>query len=217
MGYTSSTVHGIPVPDSSQANNVPTEMAGIVTVLETGSLVKRLTQTTINALTAGQKPAGLLVYNTTAGVLQVSNGSTFTNVEKSPGWTSYTPTLTASTANPTNWTQVGYYHQVGKLVHCKWLLTAGGSMTQGTGGYRIALPVAANMTLAMPAGETAYALDSSVGSVVHPRVQIDNTNYVTLWYPAATPFGTATQLGAGTPVAWASGDILSGGLIYEAA
>ena len=80
MGYTTSTVHGIQVPDSSQANNIPNDLGLVVTALEGGSLVKRLTQAQINALTSPQKPAGLVVYNTTAHVLQVSDGTSFVNV-----------------------------------------------------------------------------------------------------------------------------------------
>jgi hypothetical protein len=77
MGYTTSTVHGIQVPDSSQANNIPNDLGLVVTALESGSLVKRLTAAQISALTAPQKPAGLVVYNTTTNKLQISDGSGF--------------------------------------------------------------------------------------------------------------------------------------------
>ena len=80
MGYTTSTVHGIQVPDSSQANNIPNDLGLVVTALEGGSLVKRLTQAQINALTSPQKPAGLVVFNTTTSRLQVSNGTSFADV-----------------------------------------------------------------------------------------------------------------------------------------
>lgn len=80
MGYTTSTVHGIEVPDSSEANNVPEDIGKVVTALEGGSLAKRLTQTQIDALTTAQKPNGLIVFNTTTGYLQQSNGSTFRDV-----------------------------------------------------------------------------------------------------------------------------------------
>ena len=77
MGYTTSTVHGIEVPDSAEANNVPEDIGKVVTALEAGSLVKRLTGAQISALTSPQKPAGLVVYNTTTGTLQISNGTSF--------------------------------------------------------------------------------------------------------------------------------------------
>lgn len=81
MGYTTSTVHGIEVPDSAEANNVPEDIGKVVTALEAGSIVKRLTGAAIAALTAPQKPAGLVVYNTTTGKLQISNGTTFSDLD----------------------------------------------------------------------------------------------------------------------------------------
>ena len=81
MGYTTSTIHGIEVPDSSEANNVPEDIGKVVTALEGGSIVRRLTGAAIAALTAPQKPAGLVVYNTTTGKLQISDGTNFTNLD----------------------------------------------------------------------------------------------------------------------------------------
>ena len=81
MGYTTSTVHGIEVPDSSETNNIPEDIGKVVTALEAGSLVKRLTGAAIAALTAPQKPSGLLVYNTTTNKLQISDGTNFADVD----------------------------------------------------------------------------------------------------------------------------------------
>jgi hypothetical protein len=81
MGYTTSTVHGIEVPDSAEANNVPEDVQKVVTALEGGSLVKRLTSAQIAALTSPQKPAGLVVYNTTTARLQISDGTNFADIE----------------------------------------------------------------------------------------------------------------------------------------
>ena len=80
MGYTTSTIHGIEVPDSSEANNVPEDIGKVVTALEAGSLARRLTGAQIAALTAPQKPAGLLVYNTTTNRLQISDGTNFADL-----------------------------------------------------------------------------------------------------------------------------------------
>ncbi len=81
MGYTTSTVHGIEVPDSSETNNIPEDIGKVVTALEGGSIVRRLTGAAIAALTAPQKPAGLVVYNTTTGKLQISDGTNFANLD----------------------------------------------------------------------------------------------------------------------------------------
>ena len=81
MGYTTSTVHGIEVPNSAEANDVPEDIGKVVTALEAGSLAKRLTGAAIAALTAPQKPSGLLVYNTTTNKLQISDGTNFANID----------------------------------------------------------------------------------------------------------------------------------------
>lgn len=80
MGYTTSAVHGIEVPDSAEANNVPEDIGKVVTALEGGSFARRLTGAQIAALTAPQKPAGLVVYNTTTNKLQISDGTNFADV-----------------------------------------------------------------------------------------------------------------------------------------
>ena len=130
-------------------------------------------------------------------------------------WTSYTPTLTASTTNPTNWTQTGYYMRAGKLVICKFILTAGASVTAGSGTYRVALPVNASTTISV-GPSMAYVFDSSASAIMHPRISIDNTAYVGLWYPAAWPSGANTAVGSGT-YTWAQNDQIAGALVYEAA
>jgi hypothetical protein len=69
------------VPDSAEANNVPEDVQKVVTALEGGSLVKRLTSAQIAALTSPQKPAGVYFHNTTTGKLMVSDGTNVTNVD----------------------------------------------------------------------------------------------------------------------------------------
>jgi len=75
-----STIHGITTPDGGDDNDSVAAIAAIITALEGGSILRRLTQTQIDALTGPQKPAGLVVFNTTTQTLQVSNGSTLTDV-----------------------------------------------------------------------------------------------------------------------------------------
>lgn len=81
MGYTTSPVHGIEVPDSSEANDIPEDVGKVVTALEGGSIIRRLTGAAIAALTSPQKPAGLVVYNTTTNKLQISDGTNFADTD----------------------------------------------------------------------------------------------------------------------------------------
>lgn len=133
-------------------------------------------------------------------------------------WLPYTPTLTASTTSPTNWTQTGYYTTFGKTVHCKFEITATASFTAGSGTYRIALPVAAKMTMNNWSGlGSAMCLDTSASAVTHPRISIDNTNYITLWYPSTWPSTGNAAVTNAAPYTWANGDKIVGALTYEAA
>lgn len=131
-------------------------------------------------------------------------------------WTSYTPTLTASTTNPTNWTQTGYYMQVGKLVVCRFKITAGGSMTAGSGNYRVALPVNANVTVGDIEPGMCVGVDNSTSAFAMLAPYITNTAYVQLGY-AATYLGAATVVAHNAPWTWAANDVIRGTIIYEAA
>lgn len=136
----------------------------------------------------------------------------------SDAWTSYTPTLTASTTNPTNWTQTGYYMRAGKLVICRFLLVAGASMTAGSGTYRIALPVAAATTTSFVQLGVALCFDSSAGAMLKPNCDLDTSvSYFTLAYPATWPSGTLTRVTNTAPWTWATNDLIQATLVYEAA
>ena len=131
-------------------------------------------------------------------------------------WTSYTPTLTASTTNPTNWTQSGYYCRAGKLVIARILLEAGGTMTAGSGNYRVALPVtAASGQDRVPMPANLY--DNSTGARCLPVAVMVATTYLEFRYPTTWP-ATGNQAVTNTaPWPWAASDQINVNLVYEAA
>lgn len=129
-------------------------------------------------------------------------------------WTSYTPTLTASTTNPTigNGTLTGRYRYLdASLIHIKVSWTFGSTSAAGSGEYSFALPVASTATMdtALAAwfidnGTAYYAASGHIysgGSVINPIAIGDAT-------------GTR-GLGHAVPVAWATGDkvVITG--LYE--
>jgi len=75
------TVLGLPFPEGTDANDVPADMQALAERLDEVPGIESLTSAEIAALTAGQKPAGRVVYNSTTQKLQVSNGSTFANID----------------------------------------------------------------------------------------------------------------------------------------
>jgi len=131
-------------------------------------------------------------------------------------WTSYTPTLTASTTNPTNWTQTGYYMQAGKLVHVKVALTAGASMTAGSGTYRIALPVNANTTLTdTKLQSSVFLYDNNTGNATsHYMAYVAAAGYVQLFGATGGAITTVTN---SAPWTWAASDLIQLAFTYEAA
>jgi len=75
------TVMALPFPEGSDANDVPADMQALAERLDEAPGIESLTSAQIAALTAGQKPAGRVVYNSTTSKLQVSNGTTFANID----------------------------------------------------------------------------------------------------------------------------------------
>lgn len=138
-------------------------------------------------------------------------------------WTAYTPTLTASSVNPTlgaTPTQTGYYLSVGKLVVCRGRLAVGGAgFAAGTGDYRVSLPVAASLTVVNPRLGFASVSDSSATAFAQVTPSLDGASgaYFVLYYPATYPLGALTTVGAAAPMAWGQADSIDWLLVYEAA
>lgn len=133
-------------------------------------------------------------------------------------WTPYSPALTAATTSPSGWATTGAYYRTGAKVAYRFQLTAGASVTAGSGNYRLSLPLP---TVALPSFQmvgSATAFDTSTGNRAPLQVFVPSnvTGYVEFRY-SATWLGTSTALGPGAPFAWADGDYLSGTVVYEAA
>ena len=75
------TTKGYPYPQGSDAVDVPGDIQALADAVDASPGVTSYTSTQIAALTAGEKWAGRVIWNSTAGKLQVSNGSTFADVD----------------------------------------------------------------------------------------------------------------------------------------
>ena len=133
-------------------------------------------------------------------------------------WTSCSPVLTAATTSPSGWETTGAYYRTGAKVAYRFQLTAGASVTAGSGNYRLSLPLP---TVALPSflmvGQ-ATTYDTSTGNRAPLQVFVPSavTDYVEFRY-SATWLGADTPLGPGAPFTWADGDTISGTVVYEAA
>lgn len=133
-------------------------------------------------------------------------------------WTTYTPTWTASTTNPSlgNGTLVGRYQKTGRLVACHINLAPGSTTTLGSGGYSFAIPFAAANAGCSFVG-TAQLLGAARWAghcVVSPAA--------TTTSPFFSASATDTRLTVGSmtataPESFGDGDQLRLTLIYESA
>ncbi len=127
-------------------------------------------------------------------------------------WTSFTPTLTAATTNPSGLSQVaGRYKKAGRLVLVVVEILYGGSPTVGSGEIRMALPSVtpeSSWDAQFLAGGMWY--DSSAPQVfsMYPRIDIANSRCV--WWRE----GSGTALNA---TSFAANDQVHFNYYYEAA
>jgi hypothetical protein len=128
-------------------------------------------------------------------------------------WVDYTPTLTASTTNPTNWTQDARWTRIGDVGIVRFRLMAGASMTAGSGTYRIALPANGNTSPVAGVG-TALIYDASTGATRLGELRVADTAYLTIGYPATWGGALATVTHA-APWTWAADDQIRGTFTYE--
>ncbi len=135
---------------------------------------------------------------------------------RAPGWTSYTPTWTASTSNPVigNGSISGRYRRAlnSDLVQFQLRILMGGSTTYGTGIYRVTYPSspAPSATALNFLAPTGYAYDSSSGGT-YTIVGKSESTYMVIGS------GNGNVATPTAPFTWASGDILVLNGFYEPA
>lgn len=146
-----------------------------------------------------------------------------------PAFTAYTPTLTASSADPTlgsGSSATGYYIQSGKRVfgYASFIFGSSG-VAAGTGSYGLLLPVEP-INRVQPIG-TGYMVDFSdnirivVAAVgTEPNTFATSTRKVVLWQSNVATDGIGSgdnPCGAAVPWTWAANDQIHFSFDYEAA
>ena len=151
-----------------------------------------------------------------ASVLTLPSG-TGTLAKETGAWTGYTPTLTASTTNPTLGTggsASGRYSQIGKIVFGYGALIFGTSgVAAGTGTYYVSLPVARVSNGEFPMGSIVLR-DSSGGFIASIGTLQGLAGDAS---KAILVVDGAFAAGAGFPWAWAASDQIWYQFTYEVA
>lgn len=175
-----------------------------------------LLQQTIIPCTSGTRPSspaeGWHVYETDTNAIAKYNGSAWEYVSSSR--TLFTPTLTASSINPTMGTgnvRFGWWcYMPGACVAYNFFVKFGASgSAAGTGTYAISLPVAAASPYASGhcAVGSAQIADNSSGAFQPASLFIANGG------STLAMVGTAPVTEA-SPWAWTNNDYVSGSVVY---
>lgn len=134
------------------------------------------------------------------------------------GWTAYTPSLTASSSNPTlgtGSTAAGVYIRIGRLIIGNARVAFGTSGTAaGTGTYRVSLPVTPRnyATTPPPVVGGGWIYDASANSLWLVSTYIGTgTSYVEL------PVEAGLVVTEAAPFAWSTSDQITFNFMYEAA
>lgn len=128
-------------------------------------------------------------------------------------WTSYTPTLTATTTNPTIGNSVwdAAYCKIGKTVHVRIKLTLGSTFAVGSGAYVFSLPIAPKSGTEYPV--SCVYVDASLSNVYRVTALISSGQINRSYYAD----GGGAVLGAAAPVVPANTDVYRYAFSYEVA
>lgn len=134
-------------------------------------------------------------------------------------WTTYTPTWTATSTNPTlgNGTLTGAYIAAGKLIAVRIVLTFGSTTNPGTGGWALSLPATAAAGLGRYPVDGLARDDSASEDWLATGVIVGGASTIAL---RSLNTGTVGKLANVTPTApftWATSDSLTVAAVYEGA
>ena len=172
---------------------------------------------------AGDMPSRLVFFTTPDGTttlterMRIDSNGLITGTGTSLGaWTSFTPSLTATTTNPTLGsaaTQSGLYTQIGKVVIARYRVRFGTSgAAAGSGTYEFSLPITAKE--ANFVAGAGWLQDESAGARRLISAFLQSTTALRLVYEAASGYPAVTEA---APYAWAASDQFIFTVTYEAA
>ncbi len=128
-------------------------------------------------------------------------------------WTDYTPTWTAPTTNPTNYTGSGAYIKAGKWVTFRARVTAEASFTAGSGTYAVSLPF--SILDSIGARFMVTAVDASTGNkFLGTTYSVSGTSAFVAYNDGTAVLASITNA---APMAFATGDYIEVTGTYEAA
>lgn len=166
--------HAYPTPASSAVPDVPVDMKALADAIDLGTPY-------VTTSTPGHV-AGLIWYNPTTKITQISDGAAWQLVTAA-NWTSYTPTWVMDVPNGT---KTGHYCKIGTQVSVVAEILATSGVSLGTGTITVSLPfTAATRTnrfwlgtgVFITSSHTQLAVEIPSGSSVAQVWAIDSGNH----------------------------------------
>lgn len=131
-------------------------------------------------------------------------------------WTSYTPTWTAATTNPSlgNGTIVGRYIKIGRTCTAVIKLTMGSTTTYGSGLYRFGIPfTSASASIDYLGTARLVATNSWGGHLILGA----GSNDMNAAFPTSTGNASSVSMNALAPETLANGHVFRGEITYQTA
>lgn len=167
---------------------------------------------TLSSLTRGQEGTAGAAHNNGATVTHILTKGALETLAQTPGaWTAYTPTLTATTTNPTlgtGPTQSGRWSQFGKLVTGQASIIFGTSPTAGSGTYLVLLPAAVASSLVIVGNFMVFDSSGSTWRAGSIQQGASNTTAVLV-------MGGGNLITDASPWVWAASDEIRYSFMYE--
>jgi hypothetical protein len=159
---------------------------------------------------------GMVAYLEDTDTLTTYTGSAWVTTAQLGAWGTYTPTLTASSSDPTlgsGSSATGHYTRIGRTIIGRLRVAFGTSGTAaGSGTYRLSLPVTpATPTVSQIVGSGSVRDSSSGNSVLVSAINGSGDTFITMNAEGAVAVGSAA------PFAWSTQDSIGIEFTYEAA
>ena len=193
------TSKGFPYPEGPDAVDVAGDIQALAEAVDDMPGVQSYTGAQIAALAAGEKWAGRIVWNSTTGKLQVSNGSTFSDVDTSSPLSSANPQALGSAAagSSTDVSRADHVHPTTGLVLSSLIGANNGVASLDSAGQ-------------VPASQLGNATGGATGGgtdeVFYENQQTVTTNYTITSSRNALSAGPLT-IGTGVTVTVPSGSV----------
>lgn len=193
------------------------------TVLTAADVNDYLMEQAVIQCTSATRPSspheGMTIYETDTNMLRIYNGSLWQIVMNNQTQ-SFTPQLTATVTNPTlgaGATQIGEYSIMGSTVHATAQIIFGSPMSNGSGEYRVSLPVtAATAGFSNKLIGHGRCYESGGNTDTPVQLYLVSGTTASLTFPALWPNATLTAVSSTQPFTWLGSDRIDYQVTYQA-